>query len=105
MLGKSAGKKCQPPGNSAPAIENEPVRSDAPALVLAGEFDPDTPPDWGRQILESMPRAYYVELRAQEAGTTAGTTALLAAAAPVQPGSEGLLFRGGQGRKGLVSRT
>ena len=48
---------------AAPPIENEPVRTDIPALVFAGEFDPDTPPDWGRQLLESMPRAFYVELR------------------------------------------
>jgi pimeloyl-ACP methyl ester carboxylesterase len=48
---------------AAPPIENEPVRTDIPALVFAGEFDPDTPPDWGRHLLESMPRAFYVELR------------------------------------------
>ncbi|MPY90082.1 MAG: alpha/beta fold hydrolase [Luteitalea sp.] len=47
----------------APAIENEPVKSDVPALIFAGEFDPDTPPDWGRQLLETMPNAVYVELR------------------------------------------
>lgn len=49
-------------------IENEPVKSDVPALVFAGEFDPDTPPDWGRQLLESMPHAFYVELRGQSHG-------------------------------------
>jgi pimeloyl-ACP methyl ester carboxylesterase len=48
---------------AAPAIENEPVKTEIPALIFAGEFDPDTPPEWGRQLLESMPRAYYVELR------------------------------------------
>ena len=47
----------------AGAIENEPVKSDVPALIFAGEFDPDTPPDWGRQLLETMPRAKYVEIR------------------------------------------
>lgn len=45
------------------SIENEPVSSDVPALIFAGEFDPDTPPDWGRQLLETMPNALYVELR------------------------------------------
>ena len=53
---------------AAPAIENEPVKSSIPALVFAGEYDPDTPPDWGRQLLESMPSAYYVELRGQSHG-------------------------------------
>jgi pimeloyl-ACP methyl ester carboxylesterase len=47
----------------APATENEAVRSDVPALIFAGEFDPDTPPDWGRQLLETMPNAMFVELR------------------------------------------
>lgn len=53
---------------SAPPVENEPVKSAVPALILAGEFDPDTPPDWGRQLLESMPSAYYVEFRGQSHG-------------------------------------
>lgn len=37
-----------PPGRPG-AIENRPVRSDVPALVAAGEFDPDTPVVWGRR--------------------------------------------------------
>ena len=52
----------------APAVENEPVKSDVSALVFAGEFDPDTPPDWGRQLLESMPNARYVEFRGRSHG-------------------------------------
>ena len=48
---------------SADPAENTPVVSDVPALVFAGEFDPDTPPAWGRGLLETMPRARYVELR------------------------------------------
>jgi pimeloyl-ACP methyl ester carboxylesterase len=39
--------------------ENEPVVSDIPTLVLAGEYDPITPPDWGRQVADSLSRAYY----------------------------------------------
>jgi pimeloyl-ACP methyl ester carboxylesterase len=53
---------------AAPAVEDTPVKSDVPALILAGEFDPDTPPDWGRQLLESMPNAHYVELRGRSHG-------------------------------------
>lgn len=53
---------------AAPAVENTPVTSDVPALIFAGEFDPDTPPDWGRQLLESMPNAIYVELRGRSHG-------------------------------------
>jgi len=53
---------------AAPAIENEPVKSDVPALIFAGEFDPDTPPAWGRSLLDSMPNARYVEFRGRSHG-------------------------------------
>jgi pimeloyl-ACP methyl ester carboxylesterase len=52
----------------AAAVENTPVASDVPALVCAGEFDPDTPPAWGRGLLETMPNARYVELRGRSHG-------------------------------------
>ncbi len=48
---------------SAPAGVKEPVRSDIPTLIYAGEFDPDTPPEWGQQLLETLPHAVFVELR------------------------------------------
>jgi pimeloyl-ACP methyl ester carboxylesterase len=43
--------KVEPAG----AIENEPVRSDIPTLILAGEYDPDTPPAWGNSRLRPYP--------------------------------------------------
>jgi pimeloyl-ACP methyl ester carboxylesterase len=51
--------------NVAPAdqAENTPVSSDVPALVFAGELDPDTPPAWGRRLLATMPNARVVEMR------------------------------------------
>ena len=52
----------------AAAVENTPVASDVPALVFAGEFDPDTPPEWSRGLLETMPHARYVELRGRSHG-------------------------------------
>ena len=52
----------------AAAEENTPVASDVPVLVFAGEFDPDTPPSWGRGLLETMPNARYVELRGRSHG-------------------------------------
>lgn len=55
---------------ASPAVENEPVKSDVPALILAGEFDPDTPPDWGRQLLETLPNAHFVELRGLSHGAS-----------------------------------
>jgi len=52
----------------APAAENEPVTSAVPALVFAGEFDPDTPPQWGRQIMAGLPSSWYVEMRGKSHG-------------------------------------
>jgi pimeloyl-ACP methyl ester carboxylesterase len=39
--------------------ENEPVVSDIPTLILAGEYDPITPPSWGAQVAENLSRGYY----------------------------------------------
>jgi pimeloyl-ACP methyl ester carboxylesterase len=41
--------------------ENLPISSEIPALVLAGEGDPITPPDWGRQTTATLPNAFYFE--------------------------------------------
>ena len=39
----------------------DPVRSDVPALVLAGSYDPVTPPVWSRTTAEHLPKSTYVE--------------------------------------------
>lgn len=44
--------------------EFEPVHSAVPALILAGEFDPITPPGYGRQAARTLPNATYVEVPA-----------------------------------------
>lgn len=44
--------------------ENLPVMSNVPALILAGEHDPITPPDWGRMVAADLPNAYYYEFPA-----------------------------------------
>jgi pimeloyl-ACP methyl ester carboxylesterase len=46
---------------AAASLENEPVYSDIPVLVLAGEYDPITPPAWGQQVAATMENATYVE--------------------------------------------
>ena len=85
---------------AAPAVENTPVKSDVPALIFAGEFDPDTPPDWGRQLLESMPNAIYVELRGRSHGAGFSpcgggiTTAFLRAPGSAPPLTCALTLRG-----------
>ena len=38
----------------ADPVENLPVRSDIPALVMAGSFDPITPPEWGRLAAQNL---------------------------------------------------
>ncbi|MBN1936627.1 MAG: alpha/beta fold hydrolase [Anaerolineae bacterium] len=45
----------------ADTIENQPVASDVPALVLAGESDPVTPPAWGRRAAETLSNSYFFE--------------------------------------------
>jgi pimeloyl-ACP methyl ester carboxylesterase len=46
----------------ANAIENEPVKSDIPTLIIAGEYDAYTPPDWGRQTAKNLKNSYFIEL-------------------------------------------
>jgi pimeloyl-ACP methyl ester carboxylesterase len=41
--------------------ENEPVHSDIPSLILAGEVDPITPPEWGRMVESDLAYAYFYE--------------------------------------------
>jgi pimeloyl-ACP methyl ester carboxylesterase len=45
----------------ADAIENQPVTSNIPTLVLAGESDPVTPPAWGRHAAETLSNSYFFE--------------------------------------------
>ena len=45
----------------APPMENEPVVSDLPTLVLAGQFDPITPPSNGRRAAETLSRSTFIE--------------------------------------------
>jgi hypothetical protein len=52
-------------GSSAPpATENQPVVSNIPALVLAGEYDPITPPAYAKTAAQTLSRSYLFDLRA-----------------------------------------
>ncbi|MCK9486307.1 MAG: alpha/beta hydrolase [Dehalococcoidia bacterium] len=44
-----------------PAVEDEPVESDIPTLVMTGSLDPITPPHWGEAVAERLPNAHFVE--------------------------------------------
>ncbi|MEM7030779.1 MAG: alpha/beta hydrolase [Chloroflexota bacterium] len=45
----------------ADAVENEVVVSSIPTLVLAGEFDPITPPAWSQRAANPLSHVYYLE--------------------------------------------
>jgi hypothetical protein len=45
----------------APAVENEPVHSALPSLVLVGCFDPITPVEHGRAVADTFSGSTYVE--------------------------------------------
>jgi pimeloyl-ACP methyl ester carboxylesterase len=46
---------------AADPIEDQPVASDIPTLILAGQLDPITPPAWGRRVADNLSRAYFYE--------------------------------------------
>lgn len=50
-----------PAGITPDPRENEVVQSDVPALILAGEHDPVTPPVWGKQTADNLSNSYYLE--------------------------------------------
>ena len=43
-----------------PASFWEPVRSDLPVLIISGERDPVTPPEWGDAVSEYLPNSLHV---------------------------------------------
>ena len=45
----------------APALASQSVVSHIPTLVLAGTYDPITPPDWGRMATANLSNATFVE--------------------------------------------
>lgn len=51
------------PRGEVPEDWTDPVRSDAPVLVLSGYRDPVTPPRWGEGVVEHLPNGRHVVLR------------------------------------------
>ncbi|NVK75312.1 MAG: alpha/beta fold hydrolase [Oceanospirillaceae bacterium] len=41
-------------------IENEPVYSDIPVLIINGAYDPITPVSWGNQLATNLPNSYHI---------------------------------------------
>ncbi|MFN8565331.1 MAG: alpha/beta hydrolase [Anaerolineae bacterium] len=56
----------------APEFEAEPVVSDLPVLVLAGEYDPATPPAWGEIAAETLSNSFFFEFPGVGHGTIDG---------------------------------
>lgn len=54
------GGLCPADWPAAPGPFNAPVESDIPALVLAGSYDPITPPDGTRAVAERLPNSTFV---------------------------------------------
>jgi pimeloyl-ACP methyl ester carboxylesterase len=53
---------CKSWGSVGPYLgENDAVVSDIPSLVIEGAFDPATPPFFGHQVAEKLPKSFYVE--------------------------------------------
>jgi pimeloyl-ACP methyl ester carboxylesterase len=48
------------PGQVDP-VEDEPVVSDIPTLILSGQYDPITPPAWGRLAGETLGNSFFYE--------------------------------------------
>jgi pimeloyl-ACP methyl ester carboxylesterase len=48
-------------GNAVSQPTREPVVSDIPTLVLAGEYDQATPPAWGKLAAESLRNSFFCE--------------------------------------------
>jgi pimeloyl-ACP methyl ester carboxylesterase len=55
-----------------PALENEPVVSNIPALVLAGEYDPITPPHYSQLVAENLSHSSYFEFPSTSHGVFSG---------------------------------
>ena len=71
VAGEAAIEICDAWGaGSADALENEPVVSDLPVFVLAGEYDPITPPSWAEQVAANLPNSVYVEFPATGHGAS-----------------------------------
>jgi pimeloyl-ACP methyl ester carboxylesterase len=42
-----------------PAVQKQPVASAIPTLILSGEYDPTTPPAYGKLAARTLSRSYF----------------------------------------------
>jgi pimeloyl-ACP methyl ester carboxylesterase len=48
------------PRGAVPADVHEPVRSDVPVLLISGEWDPVTPPEFAESVAKTLPNSLHV---------------------------------------------
>lgn len=53
------------PHGTRPADFHQPLKSDVPALLMSGEFDPVTPPRYGDEVLKGLPNGRHLVLKGQ----------------------------------------
>ena len=53
------------PHGARPANFHEPLKSDVPALLMSGEFDPVTPPRYGDEVLKGLPNGRHLVAKGQ----------------------------------------
>jgi hypothetical protein len=69
--------------------ENQPVSSDIPTLVISGEYDPITPPEYGKLVAGKLSAGYFFEFPGMGHGvTTSSECAISIARAFLQLPSE-----------------
>ena len=62
LIGSFVFQICQEwPAGSADPSANQAVTSDVPTLLMSGEFDPITPPAWGRKAAQTLSHGYFFE--------------------------------------------
>ena len=48
-----------------PVDFHQPLRSNVPALLMSGEFDPVTPPRYGAEVAKTLPNGRHLVVRGQ----------------------------------------
>jgi pimeloyl-ACP methyl ester carboxylesterase len=62
---------CELWGDAPPEpLQDAPVTSEIPTLVMAGSFDPVTPPQGGQDVADALPNGQYIEFPSLSHGTT-----------------------------------
>lgn len=73
LSGRSYLSYCEDwPVEVAASSENEPALSDVPALILAGAFDPITPPKYAELVAEDLENSQYLLLESESHGASTG---------------------------------